>query len=264
MPFAILFLFLFATRLAHADSPPSDATKAPPDATNAPAALPPIEPWPFALPDSSPPAAPASRPYSRLAAAVSAGIGTAAIGNIDSAIDYYSYGERGMVQTLAADVGIRVNERLMLGLHAGAASKTTFVDGFSDFLGTHETHYGVRTIHYGVTAQLAVTHNVWLAPWLGVQDSMRHADCYLDDDGAVYGSPSTMECEPTSQSWDYHFDLQPAYGLSAGVDVYEQGGRRVSLVVAAMRSSVTPIDGQPYFKGSYSSLSLDVAYRFWR
>lgn len=296
-------MLLLATHLAHADSPAPPAAPdagpsvASPDAPLAPASPPsspapaapasptpdatpsadstapasasasdrtPIEPWPFAPAEHEVPPPPPRVSPAPFAVDVSAGVGTASIGFVGTGTGYYDYGEGGVVQTLNLDLGIRVNARWMVGLHAGAGSRTTFVDGWSDYMGTEERRQGIRTIQYGVTAQFAVRPNVWLSPWLGVQDSMRRAECYLRDQSAVNGNPSTMPCVAESNPWDYHRDLQPAVGITAGFDALEYGGNRLSVVAALVLSSITPIDSAPDASASYSSVSLGLAYRFWR
>jgi hypothetical protein len=237
------FMLFVATRLAHADAPVAEGS--PPGAT------PPTDA------SLSPDAAP-----SRFVVVASTGLGTARIGEIDygHADVTYNYGERGIVQTLEVDVGVRLDERWMLGVHAGTASKTTFISGWSDFMGTYETQLGVRAIQYGIAAHYAFRPKAWIAPWIGVQDTMRREECYL---GTYDLYPTSEPCVPVSEPWKYHFDLQPAVGFTAGIDLLEHSGHRLSLVGSVVISSVTPFEDSPE-KGSYSTFSLNVAYRFWR
>jgi hypothetical protein len=165
------------------------------------------------------------------------------------------------VQTVALELGVRVHERWMIGLHGGAVSGTTYISGWQDFMGTSEDQYSIRTIQYGITAQYAVNDHLWIAPWLGAQDSMRRLDCYISDNR--YPSPADLPCMPVSDSWKHSFDHQAALGFAAGLDVIEHDGHRLSVDGEIILSKVRP-DPAVHGDASYRSISIGLAYRFWR
>ncbi|HUS27283.1 MAG TPA: hypothetical protein VMZ53_02210 [Kofleriaceae bacterium] len=205
------------------------------------------------------------KPPSRLGLIVSNGIGIGHIGDTGPGDPvFYDYGETSIVHALVVDFGIRINRRLLLGLHGGTVSATKFVDGFSDFLGTHETHYGIRTVQYGMTVELALGEHAWLAPWLGVQDSMSRATCIVSDEHTPRPPDLPCEASSSSSSWEYQWDHRLGGGLGAGYDVYEHGGHRLSVVGALVSSSIKPIPGSRATNVSYTSVSIGLAYRFWQ
>lgn len=75
------------------------------------------------------------------------------------------------------DVGIRLDERVMLAVHGRLTSSSHQLDRYSQAMFSVESQYGYRPVDIGVGAHYMLRDSLHLAGWVGGQRGWQRLEC---------------------------------------------------------------------------------------
>ena len=144
----------------------------------------------------------------------------------DGPDDDYRFG-----QALHLDIAYRLHHGAAIGVHTGV-SRSTGTTRNSGFMPNAFTYW---PLELGITAQLVVLEQAWVAPWIGV-----HRARLVDEADGVDAV------------------LSFGWGVTFGFDRPVAEGHRVGLFVSVVRGEHTRWSGEPV---PYDALTVGIEHR---
>jgi hypothetical protein len=186
-----------------------------------------------------------------IAAQASLGVGTAASHNAAG------YGDREFapIAPLQLDVGFRIRDDVMIGLHVGTATPSTRRELDVRTMFDTEYVYDYLPIQAGITAHAELAGSFVVGGWLGIERGWQQLDCLTITYKAMGDKPPDIYC---GGSWESVAGTSPAFGATVGRDVLVRDDHRVAVAASLTYALET---GGRYF--SHASASVVIAYRWW-
>lgn len=198
----------------------------------------------------------AEPPQSRLGIFANAGVGM----HIASYPADYGLVDHNLSLSVKVDVGYRLNNRTMLGIHAAVASAVTQYEAFPESMFDTDWKEAVRPLQVGISGVYTPHDRIFVEGWAGIQHAWRATVCTTMIYNGMPGRPDDVSC-PDSPPYQSVGGLTMAIGGTIGVDAIARGDHRLTISLSA--SHAFDADVGQIVELSYTQFSIDVGYRFW-
>jgi hypothetical protein len=188
-----------------------------------------------------------------ISATVGIGLGAASTDPINDADTNLAYSAK-------VDLGYRFADRAMVLLHGGFASRVTEREYSPDPMFDTIYEYAAVPLQVGVGGLYMLSDRLYVSGWAGIERVWRTEVCetFIYTNHGNGNHPDEMYC--SDQPWKRFGGNAPAFGAAVGFDAIAGSHR---LTIAASISHAFSDGDNQYEQYSYSSLALDVGYRFW-